>query len=108
MNTESPSLLQLVQRLLLVFMPAKYQPDYDYLRHVPIRRVHLFTAIQIICLIVLWVVKSVKSISIGFPVMVSTFELYDTAKLVSEYDQEISLSQTADNPMAPQGRATQP
>ena len=42
-------------------MPAKYQPDYDYLRHVPIRRVHLFTAIQIICLIVLWVVKSVKS-----------------------------------------------
>ena len=61
-------------------MPAKYQPDYDYLRHVPIRRVHLFTAIQIICLIVLWVVKSVKSISIGFPVMVSTIELHDSVK----------------------------
>ena len=26
----------------------------------------------------------------------------------SEYDQEIPQSQTADNPMAPQGRATQP
>ena len=25
----------------------------------------------------------------------------------SEYDQEIPQSQTADNPMAPQGRATQ-
>ena len=29
-------------------------------------------------------------------------------KLVSEYDQEIPQSQTADKPMAPRGRATQP
>ena len=29
-------------------------------------------------------------------------------KLVSEYDQEIPQSQTADNPMTPRGRATQP
>ena len=29
-------------------------------------------------------------------------------KIVSEYDQEIPQSQTADNPMAPRGRATQP
>ena len=29
-------------------------------------------------------------------------------KVVSEYDQEIPQSQTADNPMAPQGRAAQP
>ena len=28
-------------------------------------------------------------------------------KKVSEYDQEIPQSQTADNPMAPQGKATQ-
>ena len=28
-------------------------------------------------------------------------------KIVSEYDQEISQLQTADNPKAPQGRATQ-
>ena len=26
----------------------------------------------------------------------------------SEYDQEITQSQTADNPIAPQGRASQP
>ena len=30
------------------------------------------------------------------------------SKIVSEYDQEIPQSQTADNPMAPQGRAAQP
>ena len=28
--------------------------------------------------------------------------------IVSEYDQEIPQSQTADNPMAPRGRAAQP
>ena len=32
---------------------------------------------------------------------------FDT-KIVSEYDQEIPLSQTADNPVASQGRAAQP
>ena len=31
-----------------------------------------------------------------------------TKKIVSEYDQEIPQSQTADNPMAPRGRAAQP
>ena len=30
------------------------------------------------------------------------------SKKVSEYDQEIPQLQTADNPMAPRGRATQP
>ena len=29
-------------------------------------------------------------------------------KIVSEYDQEVPQSQTADNPIAPRGRATQP
>ena len=31
-----------------------------------------------------------------------------TKKVVSEYDQEIPQSQTADNPVAPRGRAAQP
>ena len=32
----------------------------------------------------------------------------DESKIVSEYDQEIPQSQTADNPVAPRGRAAQP
>ena len=32
----------------------------------------------------------------------------DTVKIVSEYDQEIPQSQTADNPVAPRGRTAQP
>ena len=31
-----------------------------------------------------------------------------TLKIVSEYDQELPQSQTADNPMVPRGRAAQP
>ena len=34
--------------------------------------------------------------------------MYVTKKIVSEYDQEIPHSQTADNPVAPRGRAAQP
>ena len=33
---------------------------------------------------------------------------YRTLKIVSEYDQELPQSQTADNPVAPPGRAPQP
>ena len=35
-------------------------------------------------------------------------ELDELRKIVSEYDQEIPQSQTADNPVAPRGRAAQP
>lgn len=62
--------MQLVDRISIWFMPAKYQPDYLYLRHVRTKRVHLFTIIQVLCLVVLWVIKTVKSISIAFPLMV--------------------------------------
>ncbi|CAH1797121.1 unnamed protein product [Owenia fusiformis] len=61
--------VQLVQRLLLLFTPSKYQPDYAYLRHVDTKRVHLLTIIQVICIALLWVVRSVKKISIIFPLM---------------------------------------
>ena len=37
-----------------------------------------------------------------------SFLVYRAKKIVSEYDQEITQSQTADNPVAPRGRAAQP
>lgn len=62
--------LQFFDRLCLVFMPNKYQPDLTYLRRVPIGRIHLFTAIQLFCFAVLWAVKDIKQTSILFPIMV--------------------------------------
>lgn len=62
--------LQFFDRILIMFMPVKYQPDYMFLRQVPLRKVHLFTVIQLICLIALWVIKSFSQTSILFPLMV--------------------------------------
>ncbi|UYV73777.1 SLC4A7 [Cordylochernes scorpioides] len=60
---------QFYDRILIILMPQKYQPDYAFLRHVPTWRVHLFTFIQTLCLLLLWAIKSYKSTSILFPLM---------------------------------------
>ncbi|KAM5131975.1 electrogenic sodium bicarbonate cotransporter 1-like isoform 2-T2 [Mantella aurantiaca] len=60
--------IQFVERLKLLFIPPKHQPDLIYLRHVPLLKVHLFTLIQILCLIILWVLKSTDA-AIIFPLM---------------------------------------
>ncbi|XP_034533534.1 sodium-driven chloride bicarbonate exchanger-like isoform X4 [Notolabrus celidotus] len=61
--------IQFFDRLRLYCMPAKHQPDFIYLRHVPLRKVHLFTIIQLSCLVLLWVIKTSKA-AIVFPMMV--------------------------------------
>ncbi|KAM7365475.1 hypothetical protein PAMP_016396 [Pampus punctatissimus] len=61
--------IQFFDRLKLFSMPAKHQPDFIYLRHVPLRKVHLFTIIQLSCLILLWTIKTSKA-AIVFPMMV--------------------------------------
>ncbi|CAH1130279.1 unnamed protein product [Ceutorhynchus assimilis] len=61
--------LQFFDRILIMFMPNKYQPDYMFLRQVPIKKVHIFTLIQLTCLTCLWSIKSFSSTSILFPLM---------------------------------------
>ncbi|KAF0046261.1 hypothetical protein F2P81_002790 [Scophthalmus maximus] len=61
--------IQFFDRIRLFCMPAKHQPDFIYLRHVPLRKVHLFTIIQLSCLVLLWVIKTSKA-AIVFPMMV--------------------------------------
>ncbi|XP_011500555.1 PREDICTED: electroneutral sodium bicarbonate exchanger 1 [Ceratosolen solmsi marchali] len=61
--------LQFFDRILIMFMPVKYQPDYMFLRQVPLKRVHMFTLIQLTCLTCLWIIKSFSSTSILFPLM---------------------------------------
>ncbi|XP_060630141.2 anion exchange protein 4 [Anolis sagrei] len=68
MGVSALSSIQFTDRLQLLLMPAKHQPDFIYLRHVPLRQVHLFTFIQILCLAILWIIKSTAA-AIIFPVM---------------------------------------
>ncbi|XP_058044300.1 sodium-driven chloride bicarbonate exchanger [Ahaetulla prasina] len=69
MGASSLKGIQLFDRIKLFWMPAKHQPDFIYLRHVPLRKVHLFTVIQLSCLVLLWVIKVSKA-AIVFPMMV--------------------------------------
>ncbi|XP_066447132.1 anion exchange protein 4 isoform X2 [Eleutherodactylus coqui] len=60
--------IQFTERLKLLFIPPKHQPDLIYLRHVPLRKVHFFTLIQLSCLVILWILKSTEA-AIIFPLM---------------------------------------
>lgn len=62
--------LQFVNRILIVLKPKKYQPDTPYLRHVPTNRVHCFTALQFICLLILACVNELPyNMGVVFPIM---------------------------------------
>ncbi|KAF5905587.1 electrogenic sodium bicarbonate cotransporter 1 isoform X1, partial [Clarias magur] len=69
MGVASLNGVQFMDRLKLLLMPAKHQPDLIYLRHVPLRKVHLFTFVQLLCLALLWILKSTVA-AIIFPVMI--------------------------------------
>ncbi|XP_058867327.1 electroneutral sodium bicarbonate exchanger 1-like isoform X1 [Acipenser ruthenus] len=69
MGVSSLKGIQFFDRLKLFAMPPKHQPDFIYLRHVPLRKVHLFTIIQLTCLVLLWVIKASPA-AIVFPMMV--------------------------------------
>ncbi|XP_072249572.1 sodium bicarbonate cotransporter 3-like isoform X2 [Leuresthes tenuis] len=60
---------QLFDRIKLFGMPAKHQPDLIYLRYVPLWKVHVFTVVQLSCLIVLWTIKA-SAAAVIFPMMV--------------------------------------
>uniref|UniRef100_A0A8D1Z952 Anion exchange protein 4 n=1 Tax=Sus scrofa TaxID=9823 RepID=A0A8D1Z952_PIG len=68
MGVAAISSIQFTKRVQLLLMPAKHQPDLLLLRHVPLSRVHLFTAIQLACLGLLWIIKSTPA-AIIFPLM---------------------------------------
>lgn len=69
MGTSSLEDSQFFNRLLILFMPQKYQPDYIFLRNVRTYRVHIFTFVQLSCFVLLWTIKSSKQTSITFPIM---------------------------------------
>ncbi|XP_051872552.1 sodium bicarbonate cotransporter 3-like [Pristis pectinata] len=69
MGASSLKGIQLFDRLKLFGMPAKHQPDLIYLRYVPLWKVHIFTVIQLTCLILLWIIKA-SAAAVVFPMMV--------------------------------------
>ncbi|XP_076005468.1 solute carrier family 4 member 4a [Genypterus blacodes] len=87
MGVASLNGVQFMDRLKLLLMPAKHQPDLVYLRHVPLRKVHFFTFIQALCLAMLWILKSTVA-AIVFPVMILALVAVRKAMdyMFSQYD----------------------
>uniref|UniRef100_A0A671LZH6 Anion exchange protein n=1 Tax=Sinocyclocheilus anshuiensis TaxID=1608454 RepID=A0A671LZH6_9TELE len=69
MGVSSLKGIQFFDRIKLFGMPAKHQPDLIYLRYVPLWKVHIFTVVQLTCLVLLWVIK-VSAAAVVFPMMV--------------------------------------
>nr|XP_055172045.1 band 3 anion transport protein isoform X1 [Nyctereutes procyonoides] len=67
MGVTSLSGIQLFDRVLLLFKPPKYHPDVPYVKRVKTWRMHLFTVIQILCLAVLWTMKTFPTTSLTLP-----------------------------------------
>eukprot|EP00061_Rhincodon_typus_P009212 g32526.t1 len=66
MGVTSLNGIELCERLQLLLMPSKHHPDHIYVRKVKTLRMHLFTIIQVFCLVILWAVMSTVA-SLAFP-----------------------------------------
>ncbi|XP_045302499.1 electrogenic sodium bicarbonate cotransporter 4 isoform X4 [Leopardus geoffroyi] len=104
MGVASLNGIQFWERCKLFLMPAKHQPDHAFLRHVPLRRIHLFTLVQILCLAVLWILKSTMA-AIIFPVMEKDLPVgvthSDSSFSDSDLDRSITLHFRISCPASP-------
>ncbi|CAD5226586.1 unnamed protein product [Bursaphelenchus xylophilus] len=65
--------VQLIQRVVLFFIPEKYLPVTPYTEQVGIWRMHMFTWIQIVCLVFVYMVKHYKKTALAFPFVLMLF-----------------------------------
>lgn len=61
MGISSTNGVQLFDRVKLFFMPVKHHGSATYVRRVQTYKMHVFTFVQIMCLSILWIVKSTKA-----------------------------------------------
>jgi mannitol/fructose-specific phosphotransferase system IIA component (Ntr-type) len=97
---------QFFQRLILWVQDPKLYPATHYVRRVPIRAVHLFTAVQLVCFVILWAVQA-SNLALFFPLFLAllvplralltkVFRAVDLAVLDSEETWQEDLSREAE------------
>ncbi|XP_071527622.1 band 3 anion transport protein-like isoform X2 [Panulirus ornatus] len=57
MGVSSTAGIQFLDRLILILMPVKHHPNLPYVKKVRTWKMHAFTGIQFLMLVVLWIVK---------------------------------------------------
>uniref|UniRef100_H3DNL1 Anion exchange protein n=1 Tax=Tetraodon nigroviridis TaxID=99883 RepID=H3DNL1_TETNG len=89
MGVTSLNGIQLWDRMLLLLIPKKYHPDEPYVTKVSTGRMHLFTAIQIVCLALLWIVKSSISLALPFVLILTIpLRMLMTGRLFTEVEMK--------------------
>ena len=60
--------------LWLIWEPKNY-PQYKYVQKLPMKRVHLYTLVQVICLGILYGLKAIKETSVVFPFFMASLAI---------------------------------
>ncbi|XP_061911697.1 solute carrier family 4 member 1b (Diego blood group) isoform X2 [Entelurus aequoreus] len=90
MGVTSLNGIQLWDRMLLLLIPKKYHPDEPYATRVSTGRMHLFTAIQIVFLALLWIIKSSPA-SLALPfilILTIPLRMIMTGRLFTELEMK--------------------
>ncbi|CAJ1439523.1 unnamed protein product [Effrenium voratum] len=95
--------------LWMIWDSSKY-PQYNYIQKLPIKRVHLYTFVQVVCLAILYGLKAIKETSVVFPFFMASLAIIRKAlkymftaeelqlldSLPDEEEEEEALSQAPD------------
>ncbi|XP_004080305.1 band 3 anion exchange protein-like [Oryzias latipes] len=90
MGVTSLNGIQLWDRMQLLLIPKKYHPNEPYATRVKTGRMHLYTGIQVACLVVLWVVKSSPA-SLALPfilILTIPLRMFMTGHLFTEMEMK--------------------
>ncbi|XP_077481420.1 solute carrier family 4 member 1b (Diego blood group) [Stigmatopora argus] len=90
MGVTSLNGIQLWDRMLLLLIPKKYHPNEPYATKVSTARMHLFTVIQIVCLALLWIIKSSPA-SLALPfilILTIPLRMFMTGRLFTELEMK--------------------
>ncbi|XP_061562535.1 solute carrier family 4 member 1b (Diego blood group) isoform X1 [Phycodurus eques] len=90
MGVTSLNGIQLWDRMLLLLIPKKYHPNEPYATKVSTGKMHLFTAIQIVCLALLWIIKSSPA-SLALPfilILTIPLRMVMTGRLFTELEMK--------------------
>lgn len=92
------------ERMKLWLTDPRQYPDHHYVRNVPRRVIHQFTLIQLLCLVVLWILKSSPA-GILFPLLIALMvplrfllDRWFAPRYVELLDAEEALDEHIDDP----------
>ncbi|KAH7713799.1 anion exchange protein 3-like isoform X10 [Aphelenchoides avenae] len=68
--------LQLARRIILFLIPEKYFPNTPYTQEVCTWRLHLYTSIQVVFVLLIYLVKHFKQTALAFPFVLIVFVVF--------------------------------